>query len=183
MPRARRSDPDEDRPDPLEKLELQQDPAPRATRHRRRPTDDDAPGPGRRLSSRSPAVRTTTTAALRASVQAELHTGLELLAGVWAVRDPVCSTVLTEPVQVPTAKGLVELDRTEAIAARIVNILARYPKVIKKLSETGVVMDFLMLGSLLWPIGVTIAAHHGPGGDRHEGRDEDLSAFAPHRAA
>jgi hypothetical protein len=123
-------------------------------------------------------TRASSTAAVRASVQAELHMYLELLAGAWALRDPVCAGVLIQPVTVPTAKGVVEMDRTEAIAQRITNILARYPKALTRLSKTGVIGDLVMTANLMWPVAAMVMQHHGPGGLRHEGEpDEDLSRY------
>jgi hypothetical protein len=179
MPRAKRTlpAPADDNiltdADPLKGLDLPPDPVTPRARRGRRPSAEA----GTRIRSTG-TTRTSSTAALRASVQQELHIYLELAAGAWAMRDPVCAGVLTEPVPVPTAKGVVTMDRTEAIAARITNILARYPKVMGRLSKTGVIGDFLMIVNLVWPVAVTVMQHHGPGSAGHEGEpDEDLNRY------
>ena len=173
MPRARRDAETIPADDPLVDLDLAKDPETRSTRPRR-----SRAGAAR---TRTPTTRTTATA-MRAAVQEELHIGLGLLAGMISVKDP-CGEIFYEVVQVPTGKGVVELDRIEAIAQRTTNIIARYPKALKRLSEGGVLMDYLMLASLLWPVAVSVVAHHRPGGDRHEEREpEDLSIYAAHTA-
>jgi hypothetical protein len=184
MPRAKRTAPapaDDNilaDADPLKGLDLPPDPVTPRARRGRRPSTDGAP----RTRTRTAPPRTT-TAALKASVQQELHMYLEMGAGAWAMRDPICAAVMIEPVQVPTTKGVVEMDRTEAIAARITNILARYPKVLTRLSKTGAIGDFLMIVNLMWPVAAMVMQHHGPGGVGHDVEPEDLDRYAAAAAA
>lgn len=125
---------------------------------------------------------------MQAKVSSEIYAYVSMAAAGWEMRDPECAGVLYEAVTIPGPGGPVEVQRLQAITDRIVAMISRNDDLLKKFSESGILGEIAVLGTLLFPIGRALWAHHGPTGTGHQvgqggGFDVDqFPAYSPSNA-
>lgn len=83
---------------------------------------------------------------LKNEVKAELTVYAQMAAMAFAMRDPNCAMVLNA--------------QSEAIADSITDLLARYPGVLEKFHQTGVIGDWLKVFMAVAPVMKAIWSHH-----------------------
>lgn len=126
--------------------EFDQDPVPSFDLPDTEPVETPKKASSRATSKRStgrPAGRPTN---LEKQVAEELTMYAELVAAVWAVRDPVC--------------GGAAVEQAPQIAAAIARILRRYPQLMARMHASGQVGDWIALGMACAPVGKAVWAHH-----------------------
>lgn len=134
-----------------------------------------------KIAARTPTGQIMSEAEMIATVREEIYMWLSMGVGMWEAIDEECASVLLEPVRVPAARGMAEVERLEAITDRMVAIIARNKKTLAYLAKTGILKDIFMLGSLLMPVAKTVYKNHAGGGHGKANQDADLAQYGPYR--
>lgn len=98
---------------------------------------------------------------LEKQVAEEITMYCELIATVWAVRDPVC--------------GAAAEAQAPKIAAAASRILRRYPQVMARMHSSGQIGDWIALGMACAPVAQAVWSHHIVTTDPEEVNDDDTS--------
>lgn len=173
MPRARTKLIDQELPG-LDQLD--QDPAPAATRTRAKRTPAKAAGNRGKVPARTATGRIMSKAQMQAKVRDEVGMYLNLMAGGWEMRDPICAQAATQ-------------ERIDVIADRLTSMIARSDGLLEMATKTGIIGDIVALLSAAFPIAREVWRAHGPGGEGHKsveevqrGYAEQFPAFTPRPA-
>jgi hypothetical protein len=87
-------------------------------------------------------------------VREQIEFFINLSAGGWSMRDPVCAASVSE-------------ERAAAMSKHLTNMLARNDRLLAYAANSGIIGDIVGLLHAAVPIIREVASHHGPGGDRH----------------
>lgn len=141
-------------------------------------------GPGRPRKAAAPprdkaTGRITSVAAMKQSAIAQLHAMASMALGVLSMKDD-CAGMMFEEVDLP---GIGRKERLEALIERVVEILAKSPKALELVANSGILADGAIFGIILMPVIKQVWSAHGPGGHRHgyseEMNPEEVSARYP----
>lgn len=144
---------------------LDHDPEPAATRTRTRRAPAKAAGNRGKVPARTTGGRIMSKAQMTAKVREEIGMYLDLMAGGWEIRDPICAQAATA-------------DRIAVIADRLTSMIARSDSLLVMATKTGIIGDIVALLSAGLPIIKEVWRAHGPGGTGHASPEEVAAGYA-----